>query len=127
MALETLLSESIRMEVLISCLRLVRSKSSLPGIRKLLLDERWQLRMFAIMAIERFGLREDIELLKNHLNDDNWWVRYYAAQALLTMPDMNTESIKKLTSEVETEFEKDILQQVLAEAEFRCNTQSSTI
>lgn len=125
--LVTLLSESSRMEVLISCLRLVRSESSLPSIRKLLSDERWQLRMFAIMAIERFGHAEDIKLLKKYLNDENWWVRYYAAQALMGMPDMNTEGVRKLSEQVETDFEKDILLQVLAEAEFKCKAQSSTI
>ncbi|NNF00199.1 MAG: HEAT repeat domain-containing protein [Pyrinomonadaceae bacterium] len=124
--LRKLISESSQMEVLISCLRLVRSEDSLPSIRKLLIDERWQLRMFSIMAIERFGHSYDIELLKRSLDDKNWWVRYYAAQALLRMPDMTTDDVKKLSVMVETDFERDILLQVLAEAEFRCKTQSST-
>jgi len=124
--LKSLLADSSRLEVLISCLRLVRSESSLPNIRHLLSDERWQLRMFAIMAIERFAHVEDIKLLRKALADENWWVRYYAAQALLGMPGVTTESLEKLSSKVDSDFERDILLQVLAEAEFRCKTQSST-
>lgn len=124
--IEKILAESNEMEVLISCLRLIESVSACPRIRELLDDDRWQVRMFAIMALERFGVPEDIALIKLSLSDENWWVRYYAAQSLFTMPTMDRKKMEKLSVEVETKFEHDILVQVLAEDELICKNRTST-
>ena len=124
---EKLISENRQLEVLISCLRLIRAEESLPGIRKLLSDDRWQIRTFAIMAMERFGHADDTRILKGALLDENWWVRYYGAKALMKMPGMTRDKVKRIANAVEDGYERDILLQVLAEEEFKCKTHSSTI
>jgi len=82
--------------------------------------------MHAIIALERYRIFDDVERLKVTLRDDNWWVRYYSAKALIQMPTMNLDRIKKLSVMVETAFERDILLQIWAETEFQWKTQSST-
>ena len=124
--LKKILDESDETEVLISCLRLVKTTASVERIRELLKDQRWQVRMHAIIALERFRIVEDIKLLLVTLRDDNWWVRYYSAKALIQMPTMNLDRIKKLSVMVETAFERDILLQIWAETEFQWKTQLST-
>jgi hypothetical protein len=82
--------------------------------------------MYAIIALERFGIVEDIKRLKTTLRDENWWVRYYSAKALISMPTMSLDRIKKLSVMVETAFERDILLQIWAETEFQCKSQLFT-
>ena len=124
--IERILEESDEMEVLISCLRLITSTRSLPRIRALLDDKRWRLRMFAVDALAKFGITEDVKILQKALDDENWWVRYHAAHALISMPTIDLDRIKKLSVMVETAFERDILLQIWAETEFKCKNQSFT-
>lgn len=125
--IEKLLSESDQMEVLIACMRLLKTEDSLPQVRKFLKDERWQLRMFAVMTLGRFEHREDIKHFISTLNDLNWWVRYYSARSLMSMPALTKNNIRQLSRKLPNEFQRDILKQVLAEDEFQCLNHSSSI
>lgn len=122
-----LLSECDQMEVLIACMRLLKTEDSLPKVRKLLKDQRWQLRMFAVMTLARFGHNEDVRHFISMLNDLNWWVRYYSARALMSIPSLSRKNIRRLSNQLPNEFQRDILKQVLAEDEFQCLNRSSSV
>lgn len=121
-----ILNESKQTEVIIACLRLVNSDESLPRVRELIKSERWEIRMQVVLTLGRLGHKEDIELLIHALNDLDWWVRYRAACALVTMPGMTEEKIAELSETLSNQFARDILQQVLAEIRLLCFTQPSS-
>jgi hypothetical protein len=121
-----ILSESTQTEVIIACLRLVKSDESLERVRELLKSERWEIRLQVVQTLGRLGHDEDIELLILSLNDLDWWVRYRAASALLIMPSMTEEKIADLAENLPNEFARDILRQVLAENRLLCFNQTSS-
>jgi len=127
LTVQKLLKESNQMEVLISCMRILKSEESLPEVRRLLKDERWELRMFSVITLGRFGHKQDLTRLISTLNDLNWWVRYSSARALMSFPPLTKNNVRKLAGVLPNEFQRDILKQILAEDEFQCLNQSSTV
>lgn len=115
-----ILAESTGRETLISCLRLTNWPEALPRIRELIKDERWQVRMQAVLTLGRFGREEDQQLLIDSLNDLEWWVRYRAAFALISMPEMTDEKIQELIATLPNQFSRDILKHVTAEINLKC-------
>lgn len=124
--IEKILDESDKMEALIAAMRLLKSTDSLPKVRKLLTSKNWQLRMYAVRTLGRFGERQDIKLLVRSLGDLDWWVRYHSARALFEMPIISHEKLTELSEKLPNEFQRDILRQVLAEEEFKCRNQTSS-
>lgn len=123
--IEVILNESDQKEVLIACLRLVQDSSILDRVRELIRDERWEVRLQAVLTLGRAGNESDIETLIEALNDADWWVRYRAASVLLKMPTMSPQKIKKLNESLPNNFARDILRQVEAEMELSCFKPSS--
>lgn len=121
-----MLAESNQTEVIIACLRLVKSDESLLRVRELLKSERWEIRLQVVQTLGRLGHDEDIELLIQSLNDLDWWVRYRAASALMIMPSMTERKIADLAENLPNEFARDILRQVLAENRLLCLNQTSS-
>lgn len=117
-----ILNESTRTEVIIACLRLVPSGASLPRVRELLKSERWEIRLQVVQTLGRLGHAEDIKLIISALNDLDWWVRYRAAMALMSLPSITKKQIERLSQSLPNEFARDILQQVLAENRLLCFT-----
>lgn len=115
-----ILSAATGRETLISCLRLANWPEALPRIRELAKDERWQVRMQVVLTIGRFGYAEDEPLLIEALNDLEWWVRYRAAFALVSMPEMTDEKIQNLIATLPNQFTRDILKHVTAEINLKC-------
>ncbi len=123
-----MLGESDQTEVIIACLRLVKSDESLERVRELMRSERWEIRLQVVQTLGRLGHAEDVELLLQALNDLDWWVRYRAASALLIMPSLTEEKIAGFAENLPNEFARDILRQVLAENRLLCfNRTSSSI
>lgn len=123
--LERIVNESGEKEVLIACLRLLHDEGSLPRIRELAHDDRWEVRLQAVLTLGRFGHMDDIPILIEALNDTDWWVRYRAASTLVQMPSVTTARVKELTTTLPNEFARDILMQVEAEMELLCLKPSS--
>ncbi len=121
-----ILGESDQTEVVIACLRLVKSDESLARVRELMKSERWEIRLQVVQTLGRLGHEEDLELLIQALNDLDWWVRYRAASALMIMPSMTEEKIADLAENLPNEFARDILHQVLAENRLLCLNQTSS-
>lgn len=112
-------------EVLIASLRLVNSDDDLPRARELLNDDRWEIRLQAVITIGRLGHKRDIDLLIAALDDRDWWVRYRAASMLISMPGMTESKIEKLSSTLPSAFARDILRQVSAEIQLLCFRQTT--
>jgi HEAT repeat protein len=115
-----MLAEATGRETLISCLKIVNWPEALPRIRELYCDERWQVRMQVVLTIGRLGQEADIETLIHALNDIEWWVRYRAASALITMPGFTEERVNDLVENHPNAFCRDILSHVVAETELKC-------
>lgn len=119
-----ILAESNQTEVIIACLRLVKTDDALEKVRELLKSERWEIRLQVVQTLGRLGHEEDLELLISALNDLDWWVRYRAAQALYVMPMMTTRKFAHLAKTLPNEFSRDMLNQVLAEERLSCFNQT---
>lgn len=124
--IDRILNESSQNEVLIACLRLVKSDESLGRVRELIESERWEVRLQVVQTLGRLGHDEDVALLIEALNDLDWWVRYRAASALLIMPSVTEEQIADLAENLPNEFARDILRQVIAENRLLCFNQTSS-
>jgi HEAT repeat protein len=79
----------------------------------------WHIRMEAIRTVGRIGDESDVKRLVMLLKDDHWWVRYRAAQALISMPSVSIPGVQRLLEEHKQEpATQDILRHVLAEKRF---------
>ncbi len=114
--LSELLSQPIDDRITAICLRVIEDPAHLPRVRELTQHPRWHLRMGAAVVLGRLGLVEDAPLLTSLLADAEWWVRYRAAQALLTIPGLGTPWLKNILALLEDAFARDIVAHVLAEA-----------
>ncbi len=115
-----ILAETSFKEVIIACLKLIISEDALPLVRGFFEDERWQVRMQVVLTLGRIGHSNDIKLLIKALNDLDWWVRYRAACALISMPGMTEKRLQKLSKSLPNQFSRDILKHVLAEIRLKC-------
>jgi len=99
------------------CLHITQDPNSLKTIRQYTSHPRWHVRMHAASALGRLGGKSDLKLLLNMVEDENWWVRYRAAQAIINIPQQNIETLKQIRDTQSDKYAKDILTHVIAEAE----------
>lgn len=100
------------------CLNVIgkfRDKDDLDMVRHFLTHARWHVRAHAATCLGKIGAKEDEERLVTLLADPQWWVRYRAAQALLDLPSVGYERVRRLKDVLKDEYAKDILEQVVAE------------
>lgn len=110
-----LLAESSDLETVTACLRILQDPEDLPVVRKLLKDERWQIRLQAAICLGKIGVLEDEASLIHACGDLEWWVRYRAAQALSGLPFVSPERLAEIAENHQNEFARDIIRQVIAE------------
>lgn len=97
------------------CLHIITDPAALSIIRKYISHPRWHVRMHAATALGRFAEKTDLNNLLKMAADQNWWVRYRAAQAITKIPGQTTELINELRDQHQDKFARDILTQVIAE------------
>jgi len=105
--------------VLGACLKVADGPLELPQVRALTAHPRWHIRMRAATALGRMGNREDCRLLLALLSDAEWWVRYRAAQALVSMPFLDRNELEQLRAGLDDRYGRDSLDQALAEESLR--------
>jgi hypothetical protein len=62
----------------------------------------WYVRLQAASALGKMGVEEDETLLITLLDDEHWWVRYRAAEALSSLPWMTPERLSELCAALST-------------------------
>lgn len=97
------------------CLQLVNDKQDREKVASFLGASRWHVRMHAATALGRIGEMADSVRLEPLLGDSVWWVRYRTAQALLALPGMGVEAVRKVQQRQSDAYGRDIIDQVLAE------------
>jgi HEAT repeat protein len=106
-------------EVLAACLHLLSRAEDLDIIRDCLRHEDWQVRVQAAVALGRVGGVEDEARLIPLLSDQQWWVRYRAAQALSLLPSMRETRLTAIQAEQSDPFARDMLAHVMAEIQLQ--------
>jgi len=118
-ATRTIIELSRDPEVLAACLRLLNSAEDLPVVRKCLSHEDSRVRVQAADALGRLGEDVDEVRLVALLSDKEWWVRYRAARALARLPHMRAPKLKTIQAAHFDPFARDMLAQVMAEAQLQ--------
>lgn len=103
-------------EVLCAALKRVSTQSLAPLVRDACDHASWAVRTQAAAALGRLGAPADRGTLARLLGDREWWVRYRAAQALLSGRFGGAEEIRTLAGGRRDRFARDIVEHVLAEA-----------
>ncbi|SPP64945.1 HEAT repeat domain-containing protein [Nitrospira lenta] len=99
-------------DVLASCLVLFGQCSDprdLPIVRQYSAHSTWFIRVQAATALGKMGVEEDAAILIGLLNDEHWWVRYRAAEALSVMPTMTDDKLALLVQTLPPGEERRIL------------------
>ena len=101
-------------EVIAAALGLVRHPRHVPAMRSLLRHASWRVRCESIAAVARLGEADDVRSLAPLLQDEQWWVRYGAAQALVASPLLRSGELDDMCTTAGPEA-KGILSHVIAE------------
>ena len=111
-----MLRESNDAGVLNAALKLVSGFAGVPRIAALARHDVWYVRMQAATVLGRVGQKEHLSLLESLLDDQEWWVRYRAAQSITLLPFLGPNQLRNLQSRQSDQYARDILQQTFAEA-----------
>lgn len=84
-------------ETLAAALPLARP-DDMPLVRLAADNPAWFVRAKACQVLGNFGAREDFALLESHLGDQQWWVRYRAAEALSNLPGVSVKELRDLAA-----------------------------
>jgi HEAT repeat protein len=115
--IHTILSAPAEDHLISACLQVMSQPADLALVRSLLGHPRWHVRMHAATALGRLGERGDEDLLVPLLADDQWWVRYRAAQGLIALPFIGRDGLQRIHLAQQDPYARDITGQVLAEWE----------
>lgn len=110
-----LLQSSSHPGVLNAALKLVSGFAGVPRIAWLSQHKAWFVRMQAAKVLGRIGQPEHLSLLESLLDDPEWWVRYRAAQSIVSLPFLGPNKLRQLQQSQSDPFAADILQQAFAE------------
>ncbi len=91
-----------------------RDPADLPLVRHHLTHEAWYVRVQAATALGKLGTVEDEERLIGLFNDDQWWVRYRAGEALVSLESMTEEKLMRLQESFTSPEAHEILAPILA-------------
>ncbi len=102
-------------EVLATALGFLRSAEDLPALQQAARHEDWRVRMAAAKGMGEIGGAPEREILLTLLADSSWWVRYRAAEAIISLPGGSIYELVELRYVVTDQFAADMIDQVLAE------------
>lgn len=105
-------------ELLAAALAAVRGLGAaecLEAVREYLDHPSWQVRVQAVNALGSLAGEQDVPALEASLSDENWWVRYRSAQALVSLPFLSYDELIALRDRQADRFARDIIEQAIAE------------
>ena len=111
-----LLRASTDPRVLASALKLVSGRFGLPRLPWLAAHDVPFVRIQAARTLGRIGAPEHVDLLARMISDREWWVRYRAAQALVSLPFLGPNALRRMRDTQEDRYAADALEQAMAEA-----------
>jgi HEAT repeat protein len=112
---EDLIRSSNDPAVLTAALALIGGHMSMPRIEALARHEIWFVRMQAAKVLGRIGQKKHLDLLESMLEDREWWVRYRAAQSIVSLPFLGPNALRQLRDRQSDCYGRDMLEQALAE------------
>jgi len=110
-----LLAKEQSSQVISLCMQALRDPQYLSMVKDYATHQDAGVRISVASALGRLGTKQDIELLISLLLDDDWWVRYRAAQSLSKFPFVDKTQFLEIEQRIDNQNTKDIMQQVLAE------------
>lgn len=113
--LHRIIERSDNPQVLSLALRQLHGPTSLPHVRAHARHADALVRSAAAQALGRIGMAHDRGLLTTLLSDSDWWVRYRAAQAQLTLPGTDAATLQALRAGLSDRFALDALDHASAE------------
>lgn len=116
--LRFLISKSKSTHLISLLLQAVDSEENLELVRELVDHDQWYIRNQAVAALGRLGDRMDLPLLIKGLGDEQWWVRYRAAEGVVGILRDREEEIISIRDKHEDRYAKEMIDQVLAERRF---------
>lgn len=103
-------------EVLVAALKAVKDPRNLGMARALASHPEWPVRTQVAATLGRMGLAQDVDLLTQLLTDPQWWVRYRAANALVSIPAITRPQLHDVHRGLQDRFAAEVLEQALAES-----------
>ncbi|MBH0202837.1 MAG: HEAT repeat domain-containing protein [Nitrospira sp.] len=91
-----------------------REQTDLQIIRDHLSHPAWYVRVQAAAALGKVGTQDDEARLIALFNDEQWWVRYRAGEALASLPSMTEDKLERMQETLPTPEAQEILAPVLA-------------
>ncbi|MGB9791539.1 MAG: HEAT repeat domain-containing protein [Thermacetogeniaceae bacterium] len=117
-----LLAEEEDPEILAASLVAVRQLGDVECgdlVRSLLGHPAWQVRVQAVNALAIMAKRQDLDALIRLLSDENWWVRYRSAQAIVWLPFLKREDVERILEGIGDRYGRESLERSIAEREAR--------
>lgn len=105
-------------KVISSCLQVVSHAGENDLVKRYIDHPRWHIRVQAAKALGRIGFTDDLKVLVSMLSDQEWWVRYRAAQSVLNFPGNEIKDVEEIRDGLGDPFARDILTHVMAERRF---------
>lgn len=102
-------------ETLIAALKLVADPRDAPRVRPLLEHPQWQVRVAAVRALGRIATEDDLPPLAAALADPSWWVRQRAADAIVSLPYLDSAQLADLRARAPDRYAADALARAMAE------------
>jgi hypothetical protein len=99
-------------QLLIACLRYVGccgGPNELPAVRARVTHPDWPIRLHAVSTLGKIGVADDVPLLVGRLADDEWWVRYRAAEALAGLPCVGLPQLQQIQTDHADPLVRDML------------------
>ncbi len=91
-----------------------RDPADRPLVRRHLTHPAWYVRVQAATALGKLGTADDEERLIALFDDEQWWVRYRAGEALASLDSMTEDKLMTLQESLATPEAQEILAPVLA-------------
>ena len=104
--------------VIAACINAAKETQGLELARKHASNPQWYIRLHVARTLGRLGTKADIKILTQLMSDPEWWVRYRSAQAITQMPFFDADELKKLHSQLDDRYARDILQQAISEQQW---------
>ncbi len=87
----------------------------------------WYVRLQAASALGKMGIEKDEPLLIGLLDDEHWWVRYRAAEALSNLPWMTPERLTRLCHTLTTVESQEHMLPFVARSNVKSHRSVSTV